>query len=251
MMGDHTGAAAPGRAATNRTTCRRKGIPPMRGRSAAAALALLMLLAACGGEQDEDKRKASSSRAEAADEASITAATGASDPSPAPSPTGPLVDIPPAASAGGLCRKVTYSQVARALDVRFDVAAASGDAGATQVCVLQRVGFSAPDLTLSRIPLDKPDPADEPEPGTKPETPEEIFKADYQPEAAKKVTGLGKAAYSRVLAGKDGGGAQVEVGWLAAETVDTLVYTTSPDTTPQEAAKEVARVITLARQIAR
>jgi hypothetical protein len=223
----------------------------MRGRSAAAALALLTLLAACSGEKDENRGKASDSRAEAADEASITEATGAGDPSPEPSPTGPLVEVPPAASAGGLCRKISYSQVARALDVRFDVAAASGEAGATQVCVLQRVGSSAPDLTLSRIPLDKPDPEDEPEPGTKPETPEDAFKADYQPEGAKKVTGLGKAAYSRVVSGTDGGGAQVEVGWLAAESVDTLVYTTEPGTAPAEAAKDVARLVTLARQLAR
>lgn len=227
-----------------------KGDPPMRGRSTAAALALLTLLAACNGEKVENRGKASGTRAEAADEASITEATGAGDPSPAPSPTGPLVEVPPAASAGGLCRKLSYSQVARVLDVRFDVAAASGDAGATQVCVLQRVRSSAPDLTLSRIPLDKPDPDDEPEPGTEPETPEEMFTTDYQPEGAKKVTGLGKAAYSRVVPGTDGGGAQVEVGWLAADTVDTLVYTTKPGTAPAEAARDVARLVTLARQIA-
>jgi len=218
----------------------------MSGRSAVAgvlALALLGTLAACTGASDGGAKASHNRDADVSDEASFEPAAEAS-PSVSPSP---LREVPPASTAGGLCRKLNYDRVASAIGVRFEVAAASGEAGAEQVCVLQRIGFSAPDLTLSRMPVEPP--ADI-EGAAGAETDVEAFRADYQPESAKTVTGLGKAAYSRVVAGESGDGAQIEVGWLGKQTVYVLTLTTTPATNVTAAAKEVPRVVGLARQLA-
>jgi hypothetical protein len=163
--------------------------------------------------------------------------------------------VPPAASAGGLCKRLSYDRVAAALGVRFDVAAASGAAGSEQVCVLQRVGATAPDLTWSRLPVpaaEEPEEAESPGAGTPtPMTPVEVFRADYQPASAKNVGQLGKAAYSRVVAAGAGAGPQIEVGWLGAEVVYVLTFTTSQGTSPAQAAQQIPRVVGLASQLAR
>ncbi len=215
----------------------------MNGRSYAAALALLCLLAGCG-EAKPDAKDEPRKSVEAADAATIEAAAG-DEPSPTPSITLPVA---PASEAGGLCRKFDYAKVEKAIGVRFDVAAASGASGATQVCVLQRAGSAAPDLVLSKIPVEKPTQGDE-EAGSPAEAEVAAFRADYQPADGKRVNGLGKAAYSRVAAAEAGGGAQVEIGWLGTQSVYVLAYTTAPGTNTAAATKAIPRLTALATQV--
>ena len=210
-----------------------------------------LLLAACGGQEQDAERKADTRPgADPSTAASVVAATGGS-PSPTASPS-PERSVAPAAAAGGLCRKLDYSRVASALSVRFEVAAASGQAGGEQVCVLLRVGSGVPDLTLSRLPIapaDEPDTDASSDPAADPMTEVEAFRADYQPANAKNVSALGKAGYSRVVAASAGGGPQVEVGWLGTDVIYILTYTTARSTTPAAAAQQVPRLVGLARQL--
>lgn len=223
----------------------------MSGQARTVALSLLFVLVtgggltACGGAERDEKPRA---RATEPTQAALAEPAGSgTSRSPSPSPS-PERSMPPAASAGGLCVKLNYERVARAIGVRFEVAAASGKTGAEQVCVLQRVGSGTPDLTLARLPV----PAANTQ-GTNPDpeapTEIEVFRSDYQPASAKNVPGLGKAAYSRVIAASAGAGPQAEVGWLVAGHVYVLTHTTTRTTSPSAATQLLPKLIGLAGQV--
>jgi hypothetical protein len=153
-------------------------------------------------------------------------------PAPAPVPT-PTVVRQPAAAAGGVCRLLTYGGVRQDLGVDFDVAAASGTAGASQTCVLQRIGAAVPDLTLSVTPAR----------GVTPET----FRESYVPARGVPRTGVGRTAYSAVIRSASTAG-RVELGWLSTSgRVLTLVYTV--DAAAAVSDRTVGQLANLARRV--
>jgi hypothetical protein len=213
-----------------------------------AGLAVLILLAGCDGKGGGAKAATGSTVKKPAADASFEAT--AATPSPSATPD-PLRSVAPAAAAGGICRQFTFDRVASVLGERFEVAAASGKVGSEQVCVLQRVGVTAPDLTFSKLPLSAEEKADPPADATPaPMSPVEAFRADYQPKIAKNVSGIGRAAYSRVVAGSAGAGPLVEVGWLGTANVFILSHTTAPGTSAAVAAKRLTALTSLARELA-
>jgi len=236
-----TPAAGPAPAAGLRPVGRR----PRPLAAALVAVAALALLVGCG--EEEKGAKAAKKSLTKPDAEATFAVTGVASPSPTPARS-----VAPAASAGGLCRQFTFDRVASLVGVRFEVAAASGKAGSEQVCVLQQVGVAAPDLTFSKLPLDEEKDAEPPAEGDEaPLSPVEAFRSDYQPQNAKNLGALGRAAYSRVVAAAGGGGPMLEVGWLGTANVFILSHTTAPGTTPAVAAKQLATVVALAKELAR
>lgn len=157
------------------------------------------------------------------------------EPAPAARPR-PVAEVapPPAASAGGACILWDYDLIARTLGVTFS-AAASQRVDATSVCVVQTEDGDAPYLVLSVVETTKADAA--------------VF-LDAMPARARRVKGLGKAAY-RVV-GKASGkyGPRVEVGWLSgAKQVQTLAFTFRRGA-PQDDVDEMAkRLVTLAEAL--
>jgi hypothetical protein len=149
-------------------------------------------------------------------------------------PPSPFRSVPPAASAGGLCTKLDYAAVEKAIRVKFAAAAATGTPGHEQVCTLQPLGDSGLDLTLAVAPanLDA-----------------ESFKLDYSPKDAKPVTGLGLAAYSQLVQGGQGSGPAGEIGWLTKPAVYTLTFTTPPGSPPNTAAGSIPGLIAIAKAV--
>jgi hypothetical protein len=205
----------------------------MRLRSAlfvCAALLFTWTLAGC------DVLGAGTSKGASADSRNTLVAESTKLPQPSPSspaPT-PTRSIAPAAAAGGVCRGLSYDAVAVAIGVRFDVAAASGGLGSEQVCVLQRTGANAPDLTLSVLSTTSD---------------AESFKLDFQPKGAKEIPGLGLAAYSHAPAGGQAGRPTVEVGWLTKKKLCTLTFTGTAATSSTTLQKLIPGLVKLAKAL--
>jgi hypothetical protein len=131
--------------------------------------------------------------------------------------------------------RLTFEGVRRALGTEFGVAAASGTAASSQTCVLQRVGASAPDLTLTVTPARGVTPA--------------TFRESYVPARGTARTGVGRAAYSAVIRSASAQ-PRVELGWLSASgRVYTLVYTVGPDEALNVTDRMVGRLANLARSV--
>jgi hypothetical protein len=137
----------------------------------------------------------------------------AADPPRPEPPARPLATQWPASVAGGACQLLDYASIEAAINVRFDVAAAS-QRGKTLTCVVQHSDASKPDLTLA-VTATTADAA--------------VFRSTMVPDKAQKVGGLGTAAYRvRVAAGRTQGPG-VEVGWLSAsKRLLTLRFTFPP-----------------------
>lgn len=216
----------------------------------AVAMAGLVLAAGCaasGGSSGEFKALPQVTQAagglgqSASPEPSESAGAGSPGaPGTAASPGGPAGDpLPirstaPAAAAGGICTKLDFAGVKKAIGTEFAVAAATGTPGREQVCVLQQSGGDS-DLTLSTAPttIDA-----------------ESFKLDYQPSTGKALAGLGLAAYSQLAPGGAGAGPSAEVGWLTKNALVTLTYGTPPGTSPSAASAALPGLIQLAHATA-
>ncbi|MGA8116090.1 MAG: hypothetical protein WCA46_20720 [Actinocatenispora sp.] len=147
-------------------------------------------------------------------------------PSPSPSPK-------PAKAAGGTCRMLDYDSAEKATGTRFEVAAASTSSGA-QTCALQVLYSEHPDLVVSVVST---------------EADAKAF-AKAAPDEAKKVDGIGKAAYSRVVdPDPDAGtGPAVEVAWLSGKgDIVTVRYTNSADVDLDTARGSVDRIVSYAK----
>ncbi len=157
------------------------------------------------------------------------------DQAAAPRPA-PEVVPPPAASAGGACILWDYRLIARTLGVTF-TAAASRSVDTTSTCVVQTEDGDAPYLVLSVVERTKAGA--------------DVFLAAAMPEQARRVKGLGRAAYRLVGKPSDGYGPRIEVGWLSdAKQVQTLTFT-FPKGAPQKQVDEMsARLVTLAKALA-
>ncbi|WP_213450942.1 hypothetical protein [Rhizomonospora bruguierae] len=158
-------------------------------------------------------------------------AAAAATPSPTPTRT-----VAPASAAGGACYLLDFADIAAALDVQFEVAAASKQQK-TSACVAQRTGASRPDLVVTATPTS----AD----GT-------VFAAQVKPKGAATVKGLGAAAYQRTLPPKGGAGPAAEVGWLTGDgRLLTLCFTYPPDAEKDAAATILPGLVALAKRIDR
>jgi hypothetical protein len=145
-----------------------------------------------------------------------------------------VVEVP-AASAGGACVLWTYRIVERRIGVHFDVAA-SGHVDDTSTCVLQTAGAHRPDLLLSVVERSAADPA--------------LFAADLVPAHAKRVEGLGRAAYRLVSKAAGDHGPVVEVGWLSRDRqVITVRFTFARGASKAEATAMGTRLTSLARKL--
>jgi hypothetical protein len=167
----------------------------------------------------------------------VLALSGCSAQGDAPSVLPPVQVVQPAAaSAGGACILWDFSEIEQQLGVLFDVAAA-GQVDDTSTCVVQASGRPLPDLALSVV---EQTPADA-----------ETYHADLVPGTAKKVDGLGRAAYRDVAKATDGHGPVVEVGWLTADRqLMTLRFTFDEQAGADEAADMADRVLALAKSMA-
>lgn len=162
-------------------------------------------------------------------------ASGCADAEADPPPVAaPVATAWPASVAGGACELLDYATIEAAIEVRFDVAAAS-EQGKTNTCVVRHSGAGQPELMLAVSPTTV---------GT------DIFRSTVAPSKAQKVSGLGKAAYqARIAAGKaDGPG--VEVGWLSGDNqLVSLRFTFPLDTDPAEADALATPLVDLAKQL--
>lgn len=149
----------------------------------------------------------------------------------------PSQQLPPAAAAGGVCKSINFATVAQLTGVQFEVAGASGTSGKSQSCVLRRLGGSVPDLSFTVLPASSSvTPA--------------IYQSDYVPSGAQSLSGIGRAAYSRVTTSSAGAGPKVEVGWLGRQNIYTLALTTALSTTATAAKQLVPKLASLGDKIA-
>jgi hypothetical protein len=194
-------------------------------------------VAACGGggEPDAVSPGSPSGSASASPAPSAVSSSG----SAAPSAGAPTADTRrPAAAAGGACRLLTFATVERTLGTDFDVAAASGKAGATQTCVLQEVGATAPDVVLTVTPAD----------GVTAET----YRESYVPSGGAALGGVGEAGYRKIVTKGTAGGPRVEIGWLSGSgRVLTLAYTMARQDDPNHTGQVVERLVALGKQVDR
>ncbi|HWG99507.1 MAG TPA: hypothetical protein VNV66_09330 [Pilimelia sp.] len=141
---------------------------------------------------------------------------------------------PVAAAAGGACALLDFAAVRRTLGVTFDVAAATG-AGRTRSCVLRATAARHPDLLLteSRTTADAA-----------------AFGEEVRPSGARRVTGLGRAAYRATVAPTRGRGPAVEIGWLTADgRLLTLRHTLAAGAPAAAAAALGGRLHALATEV--
>lgn len=149
-----------------------------------------------------------------------------SAPSPSPSPT-------PAQAAGGTCKLVDYDSVEQATGTRFEVAAASEADGASS-CALQVLYGDYPALVLAVAGTDADAKA--------------FTKAE--PDGSAKVSGLGSAAYSRVLGGSGDAGPAIEIGWLGKhKEIVTLRYTYPASASTETAQGAVSKLVAYAKHL--
>ncbi|MFI5956924.1 hypothetical protein [Cryptosporangium sp. NPDC051539] len=182
--------------------------PPTRLLGVALALGGLVATAACTGD-DADP----SSDKKTAVAAPTVGTTASASPSASPSPSAIPTSVPPAASAGGICKSITFSEVRTYLGLTFQASAASGKEGGVRTCVLMTLDEALPDLTFVATPLEG-------------EVSEDDYEKDFVPDKADDQGGLGRAAYKRVIAPSGTNGPAAEVGWLGDETAYTLTLTT-------------------------
>jgi hypothetical protein len=212
-------------------------------------LAATFAVAACGGGEStaapsatDSAGSAVSSPGSAASSPGSSAAPGAGSAASSGSPAGSGSSANqrrrPAAAAGGACRLLTFEAVERTLGTAFDVAAASGPAGATQTCVLQKIGATAPDLLLSVTPAR----------GVTAKT----YRESYVPSGGAALSAPGEAAYRRVVRGGTSGGPRVEVGWLSRSgRVLTLAYTLARQDDATHTAQLVEQLVALGERVDR
>jgi hypothetical protein len=167
--------------------------------------------------------------------ATTAGATGctkaAADP---PLPAAPVATEWPASVAGGACQLLDYATIEAAIQVRFDVAAASQQ-GKTYTCVVQHSDASRPDLMLA-VTATTADPA--------------IFRSTMVPDKAHSVSGLGRAAYRVRVAGGKTQGPAAEVGWLSADKrLLTLRFTFPPGAASAEADALASKLVDLAKKV--
>jgi hypothetical protein len=207
----------------------------MRWQTVGVTLVLGGLLATsgCSGGGGSDKNGSEPSAAE-------TAAVASASASASPTPSVPATVLPtsfaPAASAGGICSDITYAEIQSALGLTFQISAANGKEGGVQTCVLLPVDGDAPALTLVSTPLDADESVDD-------------YTTDLVPKGAKDQNGLGRAAYSRIVAASGDTGPTTELGWLGEETAYTLSVTFEPETGVPGATSYVPKMIALAPKL--
>ncbi|HEY0485644.1 MAG TPA: hypothetical protein VGD72_05295 [Mycobacteriales bacterium] len=128
--------------------------------------------------------------------------------------------------------------MARAVGTAFDVAAGSGRTGESQTCVLQAVGSTAPDLVLTVTPA----------PGVTAAT----YRESYVPAGGTALSGIGEAAYRRIVGTGTAGGPRVEIGWLSRSgRVLTLAYTMGRQEEPHHTTQVAERLVLLGTQVDR
>jgi hypothetical protein len=148
----------------------------------------------------------------------------------------PAVPSPPeqAAAADGACKLLDYDRVAATLGERFHVAVAGGTAPAAS-CVLKQIDSRYPDLTLAVAP-------------TKADA--KVFTSTVVPKDSQTISGLGKAAYSRILPPAGATGAGVEIGWLSVnKQLLTIQYTLPAGGEAAAATMMTLKLVNLAKQV--
>lgn len=157
--------------------------------------------------------------------------------SQAASGDGPQTPAPtrfPAALAGGACQLLDYTVIKTAIAIDFDVAAASESAG-TASCVLESVGASLPDLTLSVTPS---------------KISADVFASTVMPKGATAAGGLGKRAYWVPVVAAGTAGPGIEVGWLSGnQRLMLLRLRSAAGTQAAEVAPLAPRLVALAKTI--
>jgi hypothetical protein len=168
------------------------------------------------------------------------AGTSSASPSASATPSIPATVLPtsfaPASSAGGVCAAITYAEIKAALGMQFQISAASGKSGDVQTCVLLPVAGDLPQLTFTATPLDADVTVDD-------------YGTDLVPKGATDQDGLGRAAYSRVVAATGGAGPFDEVGWLGEETAYTLTLAFEPETGQPGATALIPQLIAVAPKL--
>jgi hypothetical protein len=149
-------------------------------------------------------------------------------------PAAPVTRQWPASVAGGACQLLDYATIETAIEVRFDVAAASRQ-GKTLTCAVQHSDASRPDLTLA-VTATTADAA--------------IFRGTMVPDKAQQVDGLGKAAYRLRIARSKTQGPGVEVGWLSAsKRLLVLRFTFPPGAEAGEVNAVSTGLVNLAKRV--
>lgn len=140
----------------------------------------------------------------------------------------------PAAEAGGACKLLNYGVIQQHVRVEFGIAA-SAQSEATYTCLLQPRGSTFPDLALSVTATASDDKA---------------FATVHVPNGSTDVSGLGKKAYSAVIAEAGSAGPGVEVGWLSvSKRLMVLRLRMEPGAQPATAAGAGPGLIELAKAV--
>jgi ABC-type glycerol-3-phosphate transport system substrate-binding protein len=167
--------------------------------------------------------------------AALLALTGCTDKGAgaAALPSEPPVVVQPAANAGGACILWDYKFIQEKIGVAFTVAAA-GESADTSTCVVQTATSDYPDLALAVVESTAADGA--------------LFLSTLMPKKAKKLNGLGKAAYRLFTPAAGAVGPTIEIGWLSeAAQLQSLKYTFAPDATPDAVNAMAPKLLALAQ----
>jgi hypothetical protein len=199
----------------------------------ALAVSGLLATTSCVNHKYDDEKAASPSSVAPTAPASTKASGSAS---PTAVPTVLPTSFAPAASAGGVCSAITYAELQTALGLTFQISAANGKAGGVRTCVLLPVDGALPDLTFVATPLDADVSVDD-------------YTTDLVPKGATDQDGLGRTAYSRVVAATANAGPTTEIGWLGEETAYTLSLTFEKETGIPGATTYVPKLIALAPKL--
>jgi hypothetical protein len=142
---------------------------------------------------------------------SLLALTGCSDKSAEAAAMPPVQVVEqPAASAGGACILWDWAFIEQKVGVTFDIAG-SDQVDDTSSCVVRTSNDNYPTLSLSVVESTAADAS--------------LFTANMVPGGAKKLKGLGKAAYRLESKAAGDHGPSVEIGWLSeAAQLQTLKF---------------------------